>query len=212
MNDSESMMGPAGMNPMHVPLPDMGRQQVLLTILDTSEVLQTLEYTLRGYRRNVTTGGWEPRIVGYQEVKAERVVKDDAGIDAVEEYIERVPVISPLVNEEGVSRIMGFMELQVSKVTQASMLNMVEINRLAEETANWINDQIFLNWRAWQIKKHDWDTLFNVVDQTNYKVLKQAYEDGIKKLLRETQFVQENIHRMPDQKRGWGFMGRKQEG
>jgi hypothetical protein len=175
---------------------DAYKESVLLHLLDTSELIQQVEYVLRGYKFDYETDKWIPRVVGYARTPEGKTIVTQEG--------KPIPLYSPMMNEIGISRVMGFFQTQVTKVTQATDLDYDEINRLSEESAIWILDELYLNYDVWNVQREDLHTIVLLIDHTNFKVCKQAFKDGNRKLLGETHSVNELVQRQEEgRKKGW---------
>jgi len=177
--------------PQHVPpLQDPENANVLMTLFDTTQLLETIENTLRGLRWNRLTGKWEYRIIGYETNENGVAIVDDEG--------NPVPrVAQPLVNEIGVSRIMTFLESHTHHIFQASKFESKEVRDMALESSLWIVDQCFINRTAWGLEVTDMETVCEIVDHAVFAILKQAWAGGMRELLQSTH----NIHEVISQQR-----------
>ena len=115
---------------------------------------------------------------------------------------EPFPLYSAMMNEVGISRVMGFLETQIDRVAQASNLTDDDIRRLGLEANLWIIEQLYLNHDEWQVKKEDFLTICTIVDQTNYKILRQAFADGTRSMITKTHNVNEIIQHEEKQSGG----------
>jgi hypothetical protein len=185
---------------MRVPYSDFCKENVLLKVLDTSELLEKIEYIFRGYARDHQTGEWSPRIVGY--------ARNEEGKFIVNEKGEPYPLYNALMNDVGISRVMGFMETQIDRISQASNLTDDDIRRLGLESNLWIIEQLYLNHDDWGVRKEDFMTICTIVDQTNYKILRQAFGDGTRGMITKTHNVSEIIQHEERQPGGLRLFGK----
>jgi hypothetical protein len=109
---------------------------------------------------------------------------------------EQTKEAEPLMNDEGISKIILTMRSVVNKNIIMSAIQEPMINKLTADLANEIVDELTLNWKEYGIKnKSDVDKIEGVCKRMAYAALMRSKEGGERRFLGTT--TVENISSTP---------------
>lgn len=118
---------------------------------------------------------------------------------------EVVQIGEPLMNESGISSIIGVIQSIVSQVTVMSNLDMREIGIIMEFLADTLAKDLMINRKAYQIVSATArDKIYFTALSTAFVTMKRAFEEGDKRFWKGS--VQEITTKSEAQKSGGGLM------
>lgn len=104
-----------------------------------------------------------------------------------------VPIGEPLLNDDGVSSIMGMVKATVNRVVIMSYYDKEEIPKLAMFMCDFLIKELMVNASRYNIKnKHDRDKIFYMSSMIGYACLKRAFEKNEKNFWRNVVYEVNN--------------------
>lgn len=98
-----------------------------------------------------------------------------------------------MMNDMGVRAVISIVRSKLNKNIILSNLTAEDVRRLAKENRLNIINMIYLKYRDYDIEKHNFDTVVQMVDGLVYATLRRAYNEGERVYLGKTRSSVERI-------------------